>query len=129
MLTAALDANGMLWKSCPAATELEQVTTAWMLDWIGLPKNWFGMILDSASAGVLQAIVAARQRAEPESRAAGPSGQLVAYVSEQTHSSVEKAAITAGIGQRTCATSPWTTNSACALARSPKRSSVTSPVA
>jgi aromatic-L-amino-acid decarboxylase len=99
MLTAALDANGMLWKSCPAATELEQVTTAWMLDWIGLPKNWFGMILDSASAGVLQAIVAARQRAEPESRAAGPSGQLVAYVSEQTHSSVEKAAITAGIGQ------------------------------
>ena len=99
MLTAALDANGMLWKSCPAATELEQVTTAWMLEWLGLPKSWFGMILDSASSGALQAIVAARQRSEPESRVAGPSGRLVAYVSEQTHSSVEKAAITAGIGQ------------------------------
>lgn len=99
MLTAALDANGMLWKSCPAATELEQVTTAWMLQWLGLPESWFGMILDSASSGALQAIVAARQRAEPESRDAGPSGRLTAYVSEQTHSSVEKAAITAGIGQ------------------------------
>jgi aromatic-L-amino-acid decarboxylase len=100
MLTAALDANAMLWKSCPAATELEQITTAWVLDWLGLPSAWFGMIVDSASNSVLQAIVAARQRAEPESRLAGPSGRLIAYVSEHTHSSVEKAAIVAGIGQR-----------------------------
>ena len=99
LLTAALNANAMLWKSCPAATELEQITTAWVLDWLQLPGNWFGMIVDSASTAALQAIVAARQSAEPESRAAGPSGRLVAYVSEHTHSSVEKAAITAGIGQ------------------------------
>jgi aromatic-L-amino-acid decarboxylase len=99
MLTAALDVNGMLWKSCPAATELEQITVAWVLDWLGLPPAWFGMIVDSASNAVLQAVVAARQRAEPESRAAGPSRRLVAYVSEHTHSSVEKAAITAGIGR------------------------------
>ena len=89
----------MLWKSCPAATELEQTTLAWVLDWLGLPSRWFGMIVDSASNAVLQAVVAARQKAEPESRAAGSSGRLVAYVSEHTHSSVEKAAIAAGIGQ------------------------------
>jgi aromatic-L-amino-acid decarboxylase len=89
----------MLWKSCPAATELEQITTAWVLDWLRLPANWFGMIVDSASTAALQAIVAARQRVEPESRTTGPSGRLVAYVSEHTHSSVEKAAIAAGIGQ------------------------------
>jgi len=100
LLTAALDANAMLWKSCPAATELEQVTVSWVLDWLGLPSAWFGMIVDSASNAVLQAIMAARQRAEPESRTDGPSGRLVAYVSEHTHSSVEKAAIAAGIGQR-----------------------------
>jgi aromatic-L-amino-acid decarboxylase len=100
LLTAALDANAMLWKSCPAATELEQITTAWVLDWLGLPSAWFGMIVDSASNSVLQAIVAARQRAEPESRLGGPSGRLIAYVSEHTHSSVEKAAIVAGIGER-----------------------------
>jgi aromatic-L-amino-acid decarboxylase len=99
LLTAALDVNAMLWKSCPAATELEQTTAAWMLDWLGLPSAWFGMIVDSASNSALQAVVAARQRAEPESRAAGLSGRLVAYVSEHTHSSVEKAAITAGIGR------------------------------
>jgi aromatic-L-amino-acid decarboxylase len=99
LLTAALDANAMLWKSCPAATELEQVAVAWVLDWLGLPTTWFGMILDSASNAVLQAIVAARQRIEPESRVQGPSGRLVAYVSEHTHCSVEKAAIAAGIGQ------------------------------
>ncbi|HYL77206.1 MAG TPA: pyridoxal-dependent decarboxylase [Bryobacteraceae bacterium] len=99
LLTAALNVNAMLWKSCPAATELEQTTTQWVLEWLGLPASWFGMIVDSASNAVLQAIVAARQRAEPQSRAVGPSGRLVAYVSEQTHSSVEKAAIAAGIGQ------------------------------
>jgi len=99
LLTAALDVNAMLWKSSPAATELEQVTVAWVLDWLGLPK-WFGMIVDSASSAVAQAMVAARQWKEPESRAEGPSGRLVAYVSEHTHSSVEKAAIAAGIGQR-----------------------------
>jgi aromatic-L-amino-acid decarboxylase len=99
LLTAALDVNAMLWKSCPAATELEQSTAAWMLDWLGLPSAWFGMIVDSASSAALQAVVAARQRAEPESRSVGQSGRLVAYVSEHTHSSVEKAAITAGIGR------------------------------
>jgi len=99
LLTAALDANAMLWKSCPAATELEQTTVAWILDWLGLPPEWFGMIVDSASNAVLQAVVAARQRAEPESRAQGPSRRLVAYVSEHTHSSVEKAAIAAGVGR------------------------------
>jgi len=57
------------------------------------------MILDSASTAVFQAMVAARQRAEPQSRAIGPSGKLTAYISEHTHSSVEKAAIAAGIGQ------------------------------
>jgi len=99
LLTAALDVNAMLWKSCPAATELEQVTARWVLDWLGLPSDWFGMLVDSASNSALQAVVAARQYAEPESRTAGSSGRLVAYISEQTHSSVEKAAIAAGIGQ------------------------------
>ena len=100
LLTAALDVNAMLWKSSPAATELEQVTVSWVLDWLHLPATWFGMIVDTASSAALHAVVAARQRAEPESRVAGSSGRLVAYVSEHTHSSVEKAAITAGIGQR-----------------------------
>jgi aromatic-L-amino-acid decarboxylase len=99
MLTAALNVNAMMWKSCPAATELEQITASWVLDWLGLPRGWFGTIVDSASTAVLLAVVAARQSAEPESRAAGPCGRLTAYTSEHTHASVERAAIVAGIGQ------------------------------
>jgi len=57
------------------------------------------MIVDSASNSVLQAVVAARHRAEPQSRAQSTSGRLVAHVSQHTHSSVEKAAMAAGIGQ------------------------------
>ena len=99
LLTAALNVNAMLWKSCPAATELEQITAAWVLHWLRLPGNWFGMILDSASTAVLHAMVAARQKAEPQSRAISPSGKLTVYISEHAHLSVEKAAIAAGIGQ------------------------------
>ena len=61
LLTAVLDVNAMLWKSCPAATELEQRTLAWVLDWLGLPSSWFGMIVDSASNAVLQAVIGARR--------------------------------------------------------------------
>lgn len=99
LLTAALDSNAMLWKSCPAATELEQITLSWVLDWLQLPAAWFGMIVDSASIGALQAIVAARQKVNAKSRTHGAPGRLIAYISEQTHSSIEKAAIAAGIGQ------------------------------
>ena len=99
MLIAALNVNAMLWKSCPAATELEQITATWVLDWLGLPRDWFGMILDCASTAVHQAMIAARHKTEPESRTRGSSGALSAYISKHTHASVEKAAIAAGIGQ------------------------------
>jgi aromatic-L-amino-acid decarboxylase len=92
LLTAALNVNAMLWRSCPAATELEQIVAAWVLQWLGLPSAWFGMIVDSGSTAVLQAMVAARQRARV--------GSLVAYVSEHTHSSVGKAAQILGIPTR-----------------------------
>jgi len=98
-LIAALDMNGMLWKTSPASTELEQVTLGWLRQWIGLPEEFFGVIFDTASVGVLHAIVAAREARDPEARRRGHRRPLVAYISEQTHSSVEKAAIAAGVGQ------------------------------
>jgi aromatic-L-amino-acid decarboxylase len=101
MLTAALNVNGMLWKSCPAATELEQLTLDWLRQWIGLNKedHWFGIIYDTASISTMHAIAAARERADPETRTAGGSQSLTMYCSEQAHSSVEKGAISIGIGQ------------------------------
>ena len=99
MLAGALNVNGMLWKSCPALTELEQVTLGWLRQWIGLPAEFFGIIYDTASVSTLHALAAAREMADPETRTRGNSGGLVMYTSEHAHSSVEKAGITLGIGQ------------------------------
>lgn len=99
LLTAALNVNGMVWKSSPAATELEQVTLSWMRQWMGLPDSWFGVIFDTASLSTMHALAAAREMADPESRTRGGTGDLTVYTSEQAHSSVEKGAIAIGMGQ------------------------------
>ena len=100
MLAAALNANGMVWKSSPAVTELEQVTLAWLRQWLGLPGPLFGEIFDTASVSTMHAIAAAREFADPEVRTGGGSRDLILYTSEQAHSSVEKGAVAIGIGQR-----------------------------
>jgi aromatic-L-amino-acid decarboxylase len=99
MLAAGLNTNGILWKSSPAVTELEQVSLGWLRQWIGLPDEWFGIIFDTASTGTMHALAAARQFAAPEVRATGQSVPLTVYCSEQAHSSVEKGALAIGIGQ------------------------------
>jgi aromatic-L-amino-acid/L-tryptophan decarboxylase len=99
LLSAALNANGILWKTSPAVTELEVVTLRWLLHWFGLPKDWFGMILDTASTGTLHAIAAARAAMTPETRDSGTPRDLVLYTSEQAHSSVEKGAMALGFGR------------------------------
>lgn len=99
MLMTALNINGMLWKSCPAATELEQVTLDWLRQWIGLPDPVFGIIYDTASIATMHAIAAAREMADPKCRTEGASSNLVMYCSEHAHSSNEKGAISIGVGQ------------------------------
>ena len=99
LLCAALNGNGMLWKTAPAVTELEQVVLGWLRQWSGLPEDWFGILYDTASVGSMHAMAAARQAADPESRTRGASPGLVVYTSEQAHSSIEKGAIAVGIGQ------------------------------
>ena len=49
MLVAALDVKAMLWRTSPAATELEQVTSDWLRQMLGLPGGWFGFLNDTAS--------------------------------------------------------------------------------
>ncbi len=99
MLAAALNANGILWKTSPAVTELEQVTLGWLRQWLGLPEEFFGIIYDTASVSSLHAIAAARAMADPEARTAGARPDMVLYTSEQSHSSIEKGAMALGVGQ------------------------------
>src|SRR5690606_29508347 len=89
----------MVRKSSPACTELEQVTLAWLRNWLGLPEEYFGIIYDTASTSTMHAMAAAREFVDPESRSRGTRGDLTVYTSEQAHSSVEKAAIAVGIGR------------------------------
>jgi len=101
LLTAALNVNGMLWKTSPAATELEGVALDWLRQMVGLPDRWMGIIMDTASMASLCAIAAAREAAEPHLREQGMAGgpRLRLYTSEQAHSSIEKAAIVLGLGR------------------------------
>jgi aromatic-L-amino-acid decarboxylase len=98
-LTAALNVNHMVWKASPAGSELELVTLDWLRQWLELPADFFGMILDTASISTMHALIAARDFVDPECRTRGSRGDLVVYTSEQAHSSVEKGAIAIGIGQ------------------------------
>jgi aromatic-L-amino-acid decarboxylase len=95
-----LNVNAMLWRSSPAATELEERVSAWLARLFGLPEGFRGHINDTASTSSLVALAAARHRAAPTARtrglAAGPSLRL--YASDQAHSSIDKAAIVLGVG-------------------------------
>jgi aromatic-L-amino-acid decarboxylase len=99
MLAAALNPNGMVWKTSPALVELEQVTLDWLRQWLGLPEKQFGIIFDTASVSSMHAIAAARERAAPEVRTEGGGKGLILYTSDQAHSSIEKGAIALGLGK------------------------------
>lgn len=101
-LIAMLNVNAMLWRTGPAQTELEEVTLGWLRQMIGLPAEFDGTINDTASTSTLYALAAAREyQPDLDVRERGLSGmpQLRVYCSEQAHSSVDKAALTLGLGK------------------------------
>jgi aromatic-L-amino-acid/L-tryptophan decarboxylase len=100
MLAAALNTNGLHWKTSPAVAELEQRTLDWLRQWIGLSEEWFGIVYDTASTSSMHAIVCARELVDPESRLRGSRHDLVLYTSDQSHMSIEKGAIAVGVGQQ-----------------------------
>jgi aromatic-L-amino-acid decarboxylase len=103
-LAATLDVKAMLWRTSPAATELEEVTMRWLSRLLGLPRGWTGIIYDTASIGGFTALAAAREaldlRIREDGMAARALPRLRVYVTEHTHSHIEKAAIALGVGQR-----------------------------
>jgi aromatic-L-amino-acid/L-tryptophan decarboxylase len=103
-VAAALNVNGMLWRTSPAATELEELTLDWLRQLLGLGDGWRGVLTDTASISTLVALAAARERADLDVRQRGLTGRpdvppLRVYTSTEAHSSVEKAAITLGLGR------------------------------
>jgi aromatic-L-amino-acid/L-tryptophan decarboxylase len=90
LLAAALNSVAILWRTAPAATELEGVVLDWVADLLGLPEGWHGHIEDTASTSTMTALIAARIA----------TGRDLVVASEQAHSSVEKAARMLGMRSR-----------------------------
>ncbi|MBI4887204.1 MAG: amino acid decarboxylase [Acidobacteria bacterium] len=104
-LSAALNQQAMLWRTSPAATELEEVSLGWLRRLMGLPDSFEGVIYDTASISSLHALAAARELVMPDVRERGMAGRadlgaFRVYCSEQAHVSIDKAVILLGLGQR-----------------------------
>lgn len=102
-LSTGLGVIGLNWQASPALTELEQLTTDWVRQMVGLSAAWQGAIHDTASTATLVALICARERTSAFSLHAGGlqavPHPLVVYTTAQSNSSVEKAALLAGFGR------------------------------
>lgn len=103
LLSSGLGVLGLNWQAGPALTELEEVACDWVRQMVGLSAAWSGVIHDTASTASLLALICARERVTDFSLARGglqaEPKPLTVYVSTQSHSSVEKAALLAGFGR------------------------------
>ncbi len=102
-LSATLDVNAMLWRTSPSATELEEVVLRWLRELLGLPETFSGIVYDTASIGGFTALAGAREALGLGIRERGMAARnlppLRVYITEQTHSHIEKAALTLGVGR------------------------------
>jgi len=119
LLSSGIGAQGMIWATSPAVTEVEQVVLDWFAEALGLPEAFRsdgpggGVIQDTASTATFTALLAALHRAsggDVRRHGAGGAAWRV-YGSTQAHSSLVKAAMMAGLGEdavRTIAVDPAT---------------------
>ncbi len=126
-LSAALNQQAMLWRTSPAATELEEVALNWLRDLMGLPAGFEGVIYDTASIATLHALAAAREAAVPGVREHGLAGSIGpgrrarvllgarAFVGRQGGDHARPRT------RHRCGASPATTSSGCAAAALARR--------
>ena len=103
LASTGLGVLGLAWQSSPAITEVEDVTLDWFRQMVGLSEHWHGVIQDTASTSTLVALITARERVTHYALIRGglqaEPKPLIIYVSAQSHSSVDKAALLAGFGR------------------------------
>uniref|UniRef100_A0A4X2L8K6 Aromatic-L-amino-acid decarboxylase n=1 Tax=Vombatus ursinus TaxID=29139 RepID=A0A4X2L8K6_VOMUR len=112
MLSGAIGCIGFSWIASPACTELETVMLDWLGKMINLPEAFLagkdgeggGVIQGSASEATLVSLLAARTKVIrqlqdkcPGLTKAAIMDKLVAYASDQSHSSVERAGLIGGV--------------------------------
>lgn len=93
LLASTLNANLTIWRSAPAAVELERLTIDWVRQILGFPAEAGGLFVSGGSMANLAALAAARQTKEQS------LGRLRIYASSAAHFSIIKAAVLLGIGR------------------------------
>ncbi len=103
IVASGLGVHGMSWQTSPAATEVEEVVMDWLRQMLGLSEAFTGVIHDTASTATLCALICAREKTsnfgQVRNGLQGGASKLVVYASDQSHSSIEKAALLAGFGK------------------------------
>ncbi len=102
MLTATMGAQGMVWETSPAAAELEEKVMNWLKTLMGLPRDWAGVIQDTASTATLCALLTAREKFSnfQINEKGFTQEKFTIYCSSETHSSIEKDVKIAGFGRQ-----------------------------
>ena len=117
LLSSGIGAQGMIWATSPAVTEVEQVVLDWLAEALGLPTGFRsdgtggGVIQDTASTATFTALLAAlhrasggRARVHGVGDGDGDGNRWRVYGSTQAHSSLVKAAMMAGLGEESVRT-------------------------
>jgi glutamate/tyrosine decarboxylase-like PLP-dependent enzyme len=94
-LAAGYNFFGGAWRVASGPAMLELTVLEWFRQWIGMPVGAGGLLTSGGSTANLMAIVAARHAAVGEASERLP--RLTVYSSDQTHSSVTRAAWIAGV--------------------------------
>ena len=103
MISSALNQNNLKWHSSPISTEMEKLVIRWVSQFIGYPDGAAGAILDGGSTANFNCMAVARKNMAPEELSIdGMYGlkPMTIYVSEEGHSSFDKAVDMLGIGKK-----------------------------
>ena len=114
LIASACNIEASYWAQAPGPNQVELTVLGWFKQWIGYPPEAAGVLVSGGSAANLTALACAR-----EALLGAMSDQVVAYVSDQAHSSMARAARVLGFrpNQRAgapvgraatgCAPTPW----------------------
>ncbi|HEX5012578.1 MAG TPA: aminotransferase class I/II-fold pyridoxal phosphate-dependent enzyme [Candidatus Limnocylindrales bacterium] len=87
LIAAATNIDAGAWRESAGPSQLELTVLEWFRQWMGYPAGAAGVLVSGGSAANLTAIACAREAV------IGPmSPRIVAYTSDQTHSSLARAA-------------------------------------
>jgi glutamate/tyrosine decarboxylase-like PLP-dependent enzyme len=104
LLAAAVNPNVGAAILSPLATEIEAQTVRWIADLIGYPRSCGGLLVSGGNMANFVCFLTARDAKanwdlKEEGLTGGPK-RLVAYVSKETHTWIDKAAELSGLGDK-----------------------------